>query len=137
VRINQFVNAFPYSVVASICDPSYQNILAAIASRLGALIIRPSCLQLPIIQNDINGHPSCSVTTHVRDGPGKQTDLPVPNCDENGGAAPCWTMTINGGCPVGSVILNVMPDQAIREAASFSTTFTWSVCQPGTGMPGC
>ena len=41
VRIAQFVNAFPNSVLGSICDASYATSMTAIATKLGQLIAKP------------------------------------------------------------------------------------------------
>jgi hypothetical protein len=41
VRITQFTNAFPNSVLGSVCDPSFAGTLGALASRIGHLIEPP------------------------------------------------------------------------------------------------
>ena len=41
IRLAQFLNAFPNSVQASICDPSYAASMTAIAQKLGELITPP------------------------------------------------------------------------------------------------
>ncbi len=41
VRITQFVNAFPQSVLGSICDASYASTLSAVAAKIGQLIAKP------------------------------------------------------------------------------------------------
>jgi hypothetical protein len=38
VRITQFTNAFPNSVLGSICDPNFSQVLGTLASRIGQLI---------------------------------------------------------------------------------------------------
>jgi hypothetical protein len=38
VRIAQFTNAFPNSVLGSICDPNFSSVLSTLASRIGQLI---------------------------------------------------------------------------------------------------
>ena len=38
VRIAQFTNAFPHSVLGSICDASYAGVLGSVASQVGQLI---------------------------------------------------------------------------------------------------
>ena len=39
VRISQFANAFPNSVLGSVCDPSFAGTLSTVASRIGQLIV--------------------------------------------------------------------------------------------------
>ncbi|HLK88593.1 MAG TPA: hypothetical protein VKZ18_01790 [Polyangia bacterium] len=41
VRIDQFVNAFPNSVLGSVCDPSYAATVSAVAAKIGQLIAHP------------------------------------------------------------------------------------------------
>ena len=94
VRISQFVNAFPNSVLASICDASYASSMTAIATKLGQLIT-PPCITGKI-QTDTQGQPMCSVVEHLVDMQGDKKDIALQNCNENGGALPCWTLTTGG-----------------------------------------
>jgi hypothetical protein len=137
VRIAQFANGFTNSVVASICDPSYRSAMLVIANKLGAMISSSSCLALGTVQNDIQGHPACTVTNHLQDASGNVTDVPVSNCDENGNTPPCWTLNGGTSCPAGDVTFKLMSDQAAQSAASLSSTLTCPICQPGSAVPGC
>lgn len=136
VRITQFVNAFPNSVVASICDSSYRSSMTAIATKLGALI-KPNCITGKI-QNDSNNRPMCAVTNHLTDGNGNKTDVVVPNCDENGNSAPCWSLnTDQTACPNGGVALKLMQDQASMNASALNSSIDCSICLPNSTAPGC
>ncbi|HXU64443.1 MAG TPA: hypothetical protein VN962_22240 [Polyangia bacterium] len=137
VRIAQFAHGFTNSLVASICDPSYRNAMLAIATKLGAMINNSSCLALGRVQNDIQGHPACTVTNHLQDASGNVTDVPVSSCDENGNTPPCWTLNAGTSCPAGDLMFQLMPDQAAQNAASLSSTLTCPICQPGSSLPGC
>lgn len=136
VRVTQFVHSFPNSVVASICDPSYAASMTAIATKLGALI-KPNCIT-GNIQHDAQDQPMCAVTNHLTDGQGNKMDISVPNCNENGGTAPCWTLNSDQtACPAGGVALKLMQDQASMNAASLNSTIDCSLCLPGSTAPGC
>jgi hypothetical protein len=136
VRITKFVKAFPNYVVASICDASYAASMTAIATKLGALI-KPNCIT-QTIQKDDHGQPMCSVTNHLTDSNGKVANIAVPNCNENGGATPCWTLnTDQAACPKGGVALKLMQDQASMNAAGLNSTIDCSLCLPGSTAPGC
>jgi hypothetical protein len=137
VRITEFVNAFPNSVVASICDKTYAASMTAIAMKLGALI-KPNCLQ-GSFQKDSQGQPQCAVTNHLTDSSGNTTDIPIPNCQENGGAAPCWDLGQDTmACPGGGQALKVTQDANSMNAASLNSTVECSICFPGVNYPnGC
>ncbi len=136
VRLAQFTQSFSDSVLASVCDASYASAMTAIATKVGALIREP-CL-MGAIQRDINGQPACTVVNQVLDASGTPQNVSVPNCNENGAQAPCWSLGTDAQtCPNGGVALRLMADAALQNAASFNTTVTCSVCQPGSVMPGC
>ncbi len=137
VRINEFVNAFPNSVVASICDNTYAASMMAIATKLGALI-KPNCLT-GSFQLDAQGQPSCAVTNHLTDGSGNTMDIAIPNCNENNNAAPCWSLAKdNTACPGGGQALKLTQDSASMNAASLNSTVECSICFPGVDYPnGC
>jgi hypothetical protein len=137
VRISQFVNAFPNSVLASICDASYASSMQAIATKLGQLIT-PPCITGQI-QTDAQGQPMCSVVEHLTDMQGNKKDIALQNCNENGGAQPCWTMS-TGGMNCGGSTLNVM-DPPGTNTNSENSTVNCSICLPvpagSTPAPGC
>jgi len=133
VRIAQFVNAFPNSLLASVCDASYAASMKAIATKLGELIGPPCITQA--IRKDANGNPMCTVTLNVvNDSVAKST--PIPSCDSNGNAAPCWTLTPGmGACTGMNYMLNDLP--ANKTAQSESSKLTCVACQPGSTLSGC
>jgi hypothetical protein len=136
VRISEFAQSFQNSVVASICDASYRSSMTAIATKLGALI-KPNCIT-GTLAKDSSGEPVCSVTNHLTDGNGNKLDVSVPNCNENGGSAPCWTLNQDGtACPNGGVALKLMQDQASMNAAALNSTIECSLCLAGSTAPGC
>jgi hypothetical protein len=136
VRIEQFVKAFPNYVLASICDANYQKAMTAIATALGRLLT-PTCIT-GSIQQDEHHQPACTVTNHLTDSSGNPTDLAVPNCAENGGSAPCWTLQVDATtCPGGGLALKVQQDAAAMRATTLDSTIECSLCVPGTPGPGC
>ncbi len=135
VRISQFVQAFTNHALGSICDANYQPVMTAIATQIGGLL-KPLCLSPGRIQLDAQGQPMCAVTNHLTTSAGTITDVPVANCNENGAAAPCWTLDSDPSCAAGSVLFHLLSDAASMSAADLSSTLECSVCGSGTG-PGC
>ena len=131
VRIAQFVNAFPNSVLTSICDPSYAPAIQAIATKIGALP-GPRCLA-GTIQLAASGLPDCAVTAHFDDPAGNVSSTSYQNCATTGNAPPCWSLTSDPGCGTGQALnLNEAPD-----ATSMTVTVSCSLCEPGFSAPGC
>jgi hypothetical protein len=135
VRISQFVHAFPDSVLASICDKDYSQSMAEIAMKLGELI-QPPCIT-QTIQKDSQGQPQCSVIENLTDNMGNSTHKAIPNCNENGGATPCWTL----GAPDAGSTCNgqslTVDDPNGTMAASANSTISCSICLPGVAGNGC
>ncbi len=135
VRIAQFAAGFSNNyLLASICDSSYATSMKAIAMKLGALIT-PPCL-MGTIQQDTMKQPMCSVIEHLTDMQGNKTDNGLQNCNENGGAQPCWTLIPGGATCVGGQQLMVN-DTAGQSSQSASSTINCSVCLPGSTAAGC
>lgn len=136
VRITQFVQSFSDSVLASICDPTFQTFMTATATKLSALVGRQSCLPLGTLQF-AGGLPACTVTDRMFDTSGNYTEVPVPNCGANGSTPPCWTLTEAGACAPGEFTFKLLPDGAAQNAASLTSALSCAVCQPGSSAPGC
>ena len=141
IRIAQFVNAFKNSVLASICDSNYASSMTAIATKLGQLIT-PPCITGKI-QTDSQGQPMCSVVEHLVDMQNHKKDIALQNCNENGGALPCWTLTTggtDGGATCDGAQLDVM-DPPGTNNNSENSTVNCSICLPvpagTTPPPGC
>jgi hypothetical protein len=133
VRETQFLDAFPNSVVASICDPSYAESMTAIATKLGQLIT-PPCITSKV-QNDSMGQPMCSVIENLTDTQGNTTSKAIQNCNENGNAMPCWSLVPGAGNCAGQQ-LNVNDTNAAN-AQSANSLIECSICLPGVTAPGC
>ncbi|HLK93770.1 MAG TPA: hypothetical protein VKZ18_28015 [Polyangia bacterium] len=134
VREQQFAFGFSRSVVASICDPDYSQSMVQIADAIGKLIT-PPCINGQI-QSDAQGNPACSVIETLTDSAGNKTSVAVPNCAENGNAAPCWTLEAGtNGCTGQSLKFN--DSAADMMSASAYSTVSCSLCMPGVATPGC
>ena len=134
VRIAQFVNAFPNSFLASICDPSYAASMQNIATKLGQLIT-PPCIT-GTIQLDGSGQPMCSIVEHLTDMQGTKTDIALPNCGASGAnQAQCWKLTGNAmGC-AGSQL--TVTDTVNANPQSENSSVDCSICLPGAAVAGC
>ena len=91
VRLAAFVGGFSQSVLASICDPSYAASTQAIATKIGQLGVG-NCLT-GTIQSTVNALPNCTVTAQVPDATGATKSVSYQNCEGNGNALPCWTLS--------------------------------------------
>jgi len=134
VRETQFANAFPNSVIGSICDLNYSQSMDAIAKKLGQFFT-PPCIESKI-QNDAKGNPDCSVIENLTDASGNQTHLAIENCNENGNTPPCWTLETGMNNCTGQS-LKVNDSAANMMAASENSTVSCSLCMPGVAAPGC
>jgi hypothetical protein len=135
VRIAQFVNAFPNSVLASICDATYRGSMTAIATKLGQLIT-PPCIT-GTIQQDAGGLPMCSIVEHLTDSQGVKADIALKNCAASGAnAAQCWTLKANQmGCANGSQL--TVTDTVNANPQSENSSVDCSICLPGAAVAGC
>jgi len=134
VREKEFALSFQDSVVASICDDDYSQSMAAIAKKLGQLL-QPPCIT-DKLQTDAMGNPACSVTETLTDASSNKMDIPLPNCNENGNQAPCWTFVAGTDQCTGQQ-LKINDTPANMNAASESSTISCSLCLPGVAGPGC
>ena len=133
VRITQFVDSFPDSVLASICDPDYSQSMTAIATKLGQLIT-PPCIVGTIQQ--ANGNPVCSVIEHLTDMQGTKMDRTVQSCGSTMNALPCWKLQASTamGCTGQSLVVT---DEAGISTNSESSTINCSLCLPNSTLVGC
>jgi hypothetical protein len=127
VRIAQFVNAFPNSVLTSVCDSSYQPAIQTIANKVGAMAGLP-CLTGQI-QVTPQGLPDCTVIGHLVDASQNRMDVTYQNCATSKNAAPCWSLESEATCTgQGLNLVEATPSQSV--------TVTCSVCTDPS-QPGC
>jgi hypothetical protein len=109
VRMQQFVQGFGGNgLVYPICSNNFGPSLQTIAQKLSALI-GPSCITGKIANRTGTSTPDCTVTQTTPDGMGGNKQDIIPNCDDNGGAKPCWTLQSAQGmnCPANSQIVKI------------------------------
>ena len=100
VRIAQFANSFPNSVLASVCDANYASSLQVLARDLLPLQV-PACVPADIqSKTDAagNSYPDCVVTEHLTTPDGVQ-DIALPACAVAPAGSACWALLSgSGGC---------------------------------------
>ena len=127
VRLTQFVNGFPNSVLASVCDDSYREVLAGFTS--GQDEGQPLCVPTDIRSKTDpagNTYPDCVVTGHLTTSDGDVQELVLPPCATVAAGAACWSIggtAVSAGCPAGSPLFTVSnepvgPDYSYLNARS-------------------
>jgi hypothetical protein len=132
VRLTQWAAAFGASgSVESICADTFDPAMQRIGNRVAGLF-RPACSSGPIAAS---GQPSCRVIDQAAAG-NTVTETLLPNCNDNGNAAPCWTaVSDTASCSVGKRLtvnrgLSLPP-------AYVDTAFTCDACAAGSTEIGC
>jgi len=136
VREQEFALSFQDSVIGSICDKDYSESMNAILTKL-LVFLQPPCIT-DKVQSDAQGNPACSVTENLTDSNNHTTHVAIPNCKENGGAAPCWNMVAGDptmGCSGNTIQVN--DTAANMMANSENSTVQCAICLPGVAAPGC
>jgi hypothetical protein len=133
IRLTQFLNSFPNSVAASICDSGYAEAMTNIAQRLGVLVAPPCITES--IATDAQGQPRCSVIENATNG-ATTAKTAIPNCNENGEVAPCWTLEPGvAGCQGQSLRINSSSEY--MQADALSATITCALTFPQASDGGC
>jgi len=139
VRLAQFANAFPNSAIGSVCDADYLAPLSLIASKVAQLAAgMVICLNGPV-ETNAQGQPACAVTEDLVDSSNVASEKSVPNCNENGNVAPCWTLQPATNCEGGGTGMTVVvsADPAAATANNETILVSCPLC-PGAGAgPGC
>lgn len=130
VRIQQFLNGFTGSVFSSVCDPSYAGAMINIAKTINQKFA-PPCFTGQIAKT-ADGTPDCSVIDRALDGAGSSQAL--PNCDQNGNHAPCWSL-VTGDQSCSGQLLNVTTSGT--GGGAIDRSIECSICVPGVSRPGC
>ncbi len=128
VRIEQFLNGFQGSVFSSVCDPSYASALTNIAKGINQKFA-PPCFTGQIAKK-ADGTPDCSVIDQALDGSGSSHAL--PNCDQNGNQAPCWTFKTGDPTCAGQLL-----EVTASGTTSVDRSIDCSLCVPGVPRAGC
>ena len=132
VRLTQFLNAFPNSVLASVCDDSYREVLAGFTS--GQDEGQPPCVPTDIRSKTDpagNTYPDCVVTGHLTTSDGVVQELVLPPCATVAAGAACWSMGSASGpnlCQAGTQSFTVSNEPVGSDSAYYGANFTVS-CQ--------
>ncbi len=129
VRITQFMNSFQDSVVGSICDANYAEVLTSIATPL-ADDLAPPCLPADIqswTDSAGNTYPDCVVTEHLTTSDSVQ-HIPIPACAAAQAGSTCWSLQWPGNPGCSGPTLMVTNEQVGSDPAHFAANFTIS-CQ--------
>jgi hypothetical protein len=94
-RWTKFFGGFDTSqvVTSSICDSSFANAMAAVAAQLTSLMTPCIPSNIASVMGPNGLRPDCSVVDHSTDARGSPVTTQLPYCPENGGQAPCWSLT--------------------------------------------
>jgi hypothetical protein len=109
VRLQQFVQGFGGNgLVYPICSSNFGPSLQTIAQKLSALI-GPSCITGTVAKRVGTQTADCTVTQITPDGMGGNKQDIIQNCDDTGGATPCWSLASAAGmnCPANSSIVKI------------------------------
>src|SRR5262249_57370097 len=98
--------------------------------------LQPPCIT-ETVRKDAQGNPDCTVTENLTDNSNHTTHVAIPNCNENGNVAPCWSM-VPGASAMGcsGQTIQVMDTAANMMANSENSTVECAICLPGVSAPG-
>ena len=143
-RWDKFFSSFTpqQSITTSICDQSFAAAMQRIATQLGRLLGAPCVSGTVLNTMGPNGpRPDCTVVDHVVDATGAEVNTPVPACLDNGGQAPCWSLTPGTAteCTGEQIMQFKRPTNAPPPTdLNSSVECTVAACAPGVhGTPGC
>jgi hypothetical protein len=122
VRLSQFLNAFPNSVLSSVCDESYTPDLRALTSR------SEEGQHPPCVPSDIrsktdamgNSYPDCVVTEHLTTADGEGRQFILPACATVAPGSACWSLGDAAVCPAGSQLFTVSNEPIGPDTSSFA-----------------
>jgi len=134
VRTADFVNQFGANgTVSSICDADFGPALEHLASQVAGTSAGP-CISDPIADDPTRAgyQPQCTADMFTSNGQGGTTEQAVPACADNGGTAPCWSLSTDAtGCQRPQIAL---PAGAPSTAAA---RYECLVCAAGVVGQGC
>jgi len=120
----------------SICAEDFDAHMQSLGSRV-ATLYGPACVSGPFPAVDGGAHPACRVVdrTAGADG-GALSQTMLPNCSDNGNAAPCWTLEDDlTGCLDGKRLAINRGTAALPP--DLTTAFSCAPCAAGSTEIGC
>lgn len=141
VRLTQFIESFPNSVVTSVCDADYTPVLRAFSpgeDERGRPPCLPANLQMRTDQAG-NSYPDCAVTEHLQTFDSAQV-IPLQACAVAPAGSPCWSIDdTDPACPNGGGRFTVA-NQPLGSDSGYSFVYASVACQlalPGDAGPAC
>jgi hypothetical protein len=124
VRTAQFVHEFgDQGLLLSICEGGFGPSLENVAALIGTLAA-PACIPQYFADDPSKPglQPDCKATLHQPGANNTIVDTPLPACADNGGAAPCWSLTKEvASCAGSSVHVTFAPGMATsNDVVTFS-----------------
>jgi len=133
VRITQWAASFGANgSVETICAGNLGPAMQRIGNRVVALF-HPGCATGPILPN---GQPACRIIDESAAGYATAETL-LPNCSDNGNAAPCWTaLDDSTNCGAGKRLM-INRGASSLPPGYFASAFTCDPCPAGSTEIGC
>ena len=124
VRLSQFINGFPNSVLGSVCDDNYSWALRSLTGS-------PEEGQPPCLPSNIrtktdpegNSYPDCVVTEHLTTADGSAQEFNLPPCATVAAGSACWSIGGTAGpagCPAGSPLFMVSNEPVGPDPSNFT-----------------
>ncbi len=137
VRLQQWVSSFggrgvTFPICSDSLTPAFQSIGQAIADRASAL-----CVYGPFPARTDSTQPDCRVADLDLGPPAGDAGQIIPNCVDNGGADPCWTL-VDDLVRCGSGSKSLIVTRTVPPPASSYLGITCDPCPRGVFPPlGC
>ena len=129
VRLSQFVNAFPNSVLASVCDDSYSGGPGGLQPG-GRSEGQPLCVPTEIRSRTDpagNTYPDCVVTEHLTTSDGDVQEFVLPPCATVAAGSACWSLgSARARTPVGpgAQLFTVSNEPVGSDSAYYGANFS-------------
>ena len=134
VRTNQLVAQFgDKGFASSICDADYGPALERLAAQIGAALAG-RCISEPIADDPARAgyQPQCTAEVFYSNGQGGTTSQSLPSCADNGGTAPCWSLSTDAaGCQRPTITLAAAPPTPTV------ARYQCAICASGVVGQGC
>jgi hypothetical protein len=134
IRTNQLAAQFgDNGFASSICEADYGPVLERLASQIGAALAGP-CISDPIADDPARAgyQPQCTAEMFTSNGLGGLVSQSLPACADNGGAAPCWSLSSDAaGCQRPNITLAAAPTGAAN------ARYECAICASGVVGQGC
>lgn len=143
IRLSQFMNAFPNSVIGSVCDANYVEALRVLSPGPEDFVV-PPCVPSDIqTKTDPagNSYPDCVVTEKLTTQDGGQRFVVLPPCAAVAAGSACWSMGSSaspGVCSAGTQLFSVSNEPVGPDPAHYGASIDVSCqLQPPADASSC